>query len=540
MGGGNLSPRQKMINMMYLMLTAMLALNVSKEVLDAFTKVDHGLLNAIHSTSEKTQVVYGNFATQNTINPEKVGPFFSKAMEVKNKTEEICNFIYECKKEMVVISEGKDSEAIGEKKIDIDHVSAKDKTEAPAQVMIGSAETKNGKGFTLEKKIDGLREFLLEEIPAMDSSLIREVQTALHTDPQKHADQVHPWVNANFEHLPLAGVITILSAMENDIRNVEADIISHLLDRVTAGSFNFNKLESTIIPSSNHVIKGEKYRAEIFIAASDSMSDPIILMGEYKTTYDKDSIATYEMISVEDTLPVVAGKGILEVPTATIGNKEYSGLIFLQKPTGGYIKRPFKSSYEVAAPSAVVSPTKMNVFFLGVNNPVDISVPGASQSDVIATMTNGSLRKARTGWVAKPRSAASDCKIVVSVKKGNETNRVAVKDFRVELVPDPVALVNNQRGGTIAKNVLAAQRVVIANLPNFFFDLEFRVTYFNLYTTDKGFVRQAESKSNRITSDQRTILQGLSSKQKVFFENVKAVGPDGKTRELGTLSFTIK
>ncbi len=540
MGGGNLSPRQKMINMMYLMLTAMLALNVSKEVLDAFTKVDHGLITAIRNTAEKTEVVYKDFATQNTINPDKVGPFFSKAMEVKNRTTEICDFIFNCKKEMVVISEGKDSEAISEKKIDIEHVSAKDKTEAPAQVMIGSSETKSGKGYDLKKKIDDFRGYLLEEIPAMDSSLIREIETALNTEPQKHADQVHPWVNANFEHLPLAGVITILSAMENDIRNVEADVIAHLLERVSAGSFNFNKLESTIIPSSNHVIKGEKYRAEIFIAASDSMSDPIILLGEYKTTYDKDSNATYEMISVEDTLPVVAGKGILERSTPSIGNKEYSGLILLQKPTGGYIKKPFKSSYEVAAPSAVVSPTKMNVFFLGVDNPVDISVPGASKSDIIATMTNGSLRKSRAGWVAKPRSAASDCKVVVSVKKGNETNRVATKDFRVEIVPDPVALVNNQRGGTISKNVLAAQRVVVADLPNFFFDLEFKVTFFNLYTTDKGFVRQASSNSNVISKEQRTILQGLSSKQKVFFENVKAIGPDGKTRELGTLSFTVK
>ncbi len=539
MGGGG-TPRQKMINMMYLMLTAMLALNVSKSVLNAFIKVDHGLLTAIESTAEKTEVVFKDFETQNTINPDKVGPFFEKAVEVKKRAEEICDFIYECKKEMVTIAEGKDSEAIGEHHIDMHYIKAKDVTEPPAQVMIGSSEAKNGKGFELEKKIDGFRNFLVENIPALDSALIREINSALATDPEKHADQLHPWVNANFEHLPMAGVVTILSSLKNDIKNVESDIISHLLERVSAGSFNFNKLESTIIPASNHVIRGDKYKAEIFIAASDSTSDPIILMGDYKTTYDKDSNATYEMVNVEDTLPVEAGKGIYEVPATSIGNKEYKGLILLQKPTGGYIKKPFNASYEVAEPSAVVSPTKMNVFFLGVDNPVDISVPGASKSDILATMTNGSLRKSRSGWVAKPRSASSDCKVIVSVKKGDETNRIATKEFRVEIVPDPVALVNGQRGGTISKNLLAAQQVVVADLPNFFFDLEFRVTYFNLYTTEKGFVRQAASKGNRITKEQKTILRGLSSKQKIFFENIKAVGPDGRTRELGTISFTVK
>jgi gliding motility-associated protein GldM len=180
----------------------------------------------------------------------------------------------------------------------------------------------------------------------------------------------------------------------------------------------------------------------------------------------------------------------------------------------------------------------MNVFYLGVDNPVEISVPGVPADKVRANITNGSIPKSGSGFIAKPRQMGNAIVTVEAQIDGNWRN-MGQMDFRVKRVPDPVAKVAGRKGGAIDKNLLAAQAVVQADMENFDFDLKFQITEFNVSAIQGGFVKDEPSKSNRITPAQLDLIRNLNKGQKVYFENIKAVGPDGSVRELSTLVYKI-
>src|SRR6056297_1694681 len=310
MAGHNLSPRQKMINMMYLMLTAMLALNVSKEVLNAFATIDEGILKAVENTVAKNQSLWEDFETRKASQEksEKVKKYFTIAKELRSKADEICEFILESKKEIVKTSEGADAEAITEDEVTVMDIKAKDKTEAPAQVMVG-AEGRGGRGKELKKKIDELKSWLLNDIVDDDYEQLQEsIESALFTGEIKHKDQVYDWVHGNFEHMPIAGVIAVLFSIENNVRNVETDVLNYLYGQIDVGTIKFNAIEAMAISNSNHVIRGNKYSARIFTAASDTSAKPLILIGDVK----KDEEGKFDGFEgTPDTVPLgPGGKGI--------------------------------------------------------------------------------------------------------------------------------------------------------------------------------------------------------------------------------------
>ena len=200
----------------------------------------------------------------------------------------------------------------------------------------------------------------------------------------------------------------------------------------------------------------------------------------------------------------------------------------------------------VAAPNVVVSPTAMNVFYVGVENPVNISVPGIGGSQIRASMTNGSITRGKTkkfrgNWIVKPRRPGVEAKVTVIANVGGQNKPMGSVKFRVKSLPDPVAKVAGSKGGDIPKATLTAQRGVVAELENFDFDLSFRVTGFIVSITDnKGFTYDEVSSSNLFTSQQKRLLDRLRRNQTIYISEIKAVGPDGKTRKLPPIVFKAK
>lgn len=539
MGHGKETPRQKMIGMMYLVLTAMLALNVSNEVLNAFINIDEGLVQATKNTEVKNQAVYSDFTAKALVNPERVGPFKNKADELKKKTEELCDYILESKKEIVLDAEGPATPAVTDGFVDIGLVGKKDKTDSPARVMVGP-EGNSGRGPVLKKMIEDYVDFIVNDL-VVDSTLQNAVRKVLSTDDVKHADQMLPWARANFEHLPLAGVISILSGMENNIRNVETDVLNYLYNQIDAGSFSFNLLESVVIPNSNYVMRGQDYEADIFIAASDSTSDPIVLIGDYEEVMDEDgNVVDYRMTRISDSLPIEDGVGKLVRKTNSLGDQTYKGLILLQNPDGTFTKRPFERSYTVAEKQVVVSPTAMNVFYVGLENPVAISAPGVAGNLISATMTNGRITKRGNEFIASPSRAGTDAVITVYAEIDGERQNMGNRRFRVQNVPSPIATIGGVSDGNIKASVLKAQRVVLAELEDFLFDIDFQVVGFNLYTTERGFVREARSGSNRISDQQRDILNSVGVGQLVVINNIKVKMPGNEVVTVPSITLRVQ
>jgi gliding motility-associated protein GldM len=184
----------------------------------------------------------------------------------------------------------------------------------------------------------------------------------------------------------------------------------------------------------------------------------------------------------------------------------------------------------------------MNVFYIGVDNPVDISVPGIPADKIFPNIDNGAIKQVGKGsYIVNPSRAGQNANVSVLAEIDKAKKNMGTKTFRVRIVPDPVAKVYGIKGsGGIDRNVLLAQTGVVAEMENFEFDLAFRVTEFTVSTVVGGFTTDKSTKSNRFSQEQYNLIKQTSKGQKVYIEGIRAIGPDGTTRQLGSIALTIK
>jgi gliding motility-associated protein GldM len=545
MGHGKETPRQKMIGMMYLVLMALLALNVSNEVLNAFSVLDRGLTSTKETLEQTNGQVMSKFQQQNSINESKVGRWYSIAKEVEEKAKEIVDFIQERKIEIVKEADGEDAEAIEGSHINGELIKGRDMTDVPARIMVGDNNDKAGK--KLRSMIDDLRNYITTTVldPNVSDETLKSIEASLNTDDgvdHKSGEKI-PWEQSHFEHLPLSGVIAIMTGLQINVRNAESEALRYLYANIDKGAFKFNNLNATIIPNTNYLIKGNDYYAEVFLAASDTTARPKIYVASGKYPYDstmnEDGTYAYFMKPGFDTIPVSkSGKGIYKMPGNSLGERFWGGIIEMTDPVGNKITRAFKKSYLVAEGSVVVSPTKMNVFYIGVDNPIEVSVAGVVPELVSITVTNATPRRVRNSYVINPRRAGN-CWVSVYAKMGDGKRFMGKREFRVKKVPNPVAKINGKTGGAITKSVLLAQIGVAAEMENFDFDLKFTVTEFTVSTTIQGFLQEATSKNYKFTNEQKSIIRNLNRGQRVYLQDIKAIGPDGSTRDLSTIALIL-
>jgi gliding motility-associated protein GldM len=242
-----------------------------------------------------------------------------------------------------------------------------------------------------------------------------------------------------------------------------------------------------------------------------------------------------------EVLPIENAMAKLKIPASGAGLRTINGIITFT-PVGGEVqKRVFSTTFEVAAPNLVVSPTKMNVFYRGVDNPVDISVAGYSPKDVAASMSNGTLSKAANGWIVKPgREAKAMVSATVTNPDGTKKSMPGV-EFRVKNVPNPTPYFGGKSvdDETIKKTELTAAAGVIAKMIDFEFDLKFEVVEFKVTMIVGGTPIEKMTKGPAVSSDMREIFQKSKPGQKIYIEGIKARGPDGTVRNLGSLSFKV-
>jgi len=557
MGHGKETPRQKMIGLMYLFLTCMLALNVSKSVLDAFVIVNDGLNETTQGFNDKTSILYEALIKANQENPKKAQKWYDISQEVKKKTQILVDSIQMCKDTIIKTADALNPAELKKdpksrqmtKEVEIEgtdkkewksleqQVQQKDNLDFAAQVMYG--QENNGVGKKLHASIDHYRNYLLSI--AKDSGLKAVIGKNLSTAPKpSHEGEKNSWESDHFEHLPLIAVVTILTQMQAAVRNTESDMIAYLREQVDAGSFKFNKLQAMVIPNSTYVMQGGAYKAQIFLAAFDSTQQPEVYIGDYDSLGPNNfrMRGTPKKVDIDPKTKLCT----YSVNCSSIGEPKYRGIINIKNPSGSISSYSFRQSYQVAQSALVVSPTKMNVFYIGVENPVDISVPGIPSNKLQPAISQGSITPDAkgNGYIVKVKTTGK-ATISVSAKVDKDVKQMGSMDFRVKRVPDPVAKVAGYKGGPIPLNLLKAAKHDDAVMENFDFDLHFAITGFNVSTKTKdGFTVDKASTSDAINSDQRTLLEGVKKGQKVYFEEIKAKGPDGSIRDLGTLMFKIE
>ncbi len=531
MSGGNCpeTPRQKMIGMMYLMLTAMLALNVSGDLLNAFTLVDKSIRSQIASTDDKLGTTYANFDAKTAENEARFKPKYDQALAVKAKADSLYNFIQDFKKHMTAIADGVPEETADPAAL----VNTSDQDKA-GQVMV--VQNWRGGAKALREAINTFREDMINLVKSdsvlnMDTvqmnSQIHALQAMLNTDdpPRGKDGEQKTWAAQNFEHLPLAATFGLLSAIQSNVRNAETDVVNSLYKSIDAASFKFNKLEALVIPEAQYVIQGGTYKADIMLAAYDETMVPEVVVDNNK-------------------LEVVDGRGKYSVPASSIGKKQFSAMLSVPDPVTGKPKYyPAKAEYEVGAPSLVVSATKMNAMYRGLPNPIEVSVAGVSPSDLQVSASGGSLTRDGSGYVVRP-SGANKINISVTSNAGGKTQNFGSKEFRVYDVPNPevkfvVAGSPLGMGKPLSKGKVG-QAEVQAVLENFVFDVKFEVKEFTVGTVKNGFEVSQKNSGPKLQKATADLIKSVSRKGKIFIEGVKAVGPDGKIRPLNGVSVTIE
>ncbi len=540
MGHGKETPRQKMIGMMYLVLTALLALNVQREVLNAFAIVDEGLSKTTKNFVEKNKMEYDIIAAAAAKNKVKGGKWNDVALEVIKRTNEIIEDIDKYRVDLVNLCDGPGNEAVHGKEVHPALVASKDVMDKVAQLMVG--DKGDGEAKKLKKKIEALKLYYLSNVDKKYKNVYSSIEKNLETsDPPSIEGIKESWESEHFEHIPLSAVLAIMSGIQSNVRNAESEMIKHLENMLDAGATKFNKLEAAIIPNTNYVMSGNDYEAKIFIAASDSTQRAKVLIGQYEKFTNADGDDDYRMKGSFDSIrEYKEGKAIYKVRAGAVGPKKVAGLI--QIGSSDDAKHvPFELNYSVGEPAVIVSPIKMNVFYIGVENPVEVSIPGIGGDKIFPSITNGSITKAaKGGYIVKVTKPGSADVTVMADMGGGAKKNMGSKPFRVKVVPDPVAKVAGIKGsGPIKKEILMAQSSVVAELENFDFDIKYKISSFVVSATVNGFDKEVRVQGNQFNDAVIGLVKTLSKSQKLYFQDIWALGPDNNPRKLGSIILTL-
>ncbi|TRX61578.1 gliding motility protein GldM [Carboxylicivirga sp. M1479] len=521
MSGGNCpeTGRQKMIGMMYLFLTAMLALNVSGELLQAFQLVDKSIQESIKATDSKNLDIHNQFRAAEAVNAEKVKPVREKVESIYEKADTLYNQIQELKLMMMRTADNSPEATL-------DNYKGSDNQDIAPQIMMvekGGERSKN-----LIADINEYRDYLISIISEEDTALISALNTSLSTEaaPPSRPGQVQvSWASQKFEHLPLSASFALLTSIQSNVRNAQADVATYLLAGIDENTYKFNDIRSVVIPSSAMVLKGETYSAKLLIAATDKYQKP------------RFDIEGYSVKPNED------GEGILEIRTNKTGRQEWSGKIWFKDPNG--IEKPYEvtHTFDVVQPNAVISPLKMNVFYEALENPVEVSVPGVPANQLEVSFSNATKRSQGDGVyivIPKPGFAGGKSIVTVYANISGERQRIGSKEFRIKPLPLPYATFAGKRDGKVKKNLLKVQNGIFATMgPDFDFELEYKVTQFSIAATKGGFFQSEPSKSNRLTDAQIELINSLGRGAKLMVEEIKAIGPDKRNKKLAPIVLTI-
>lgn len=559
MSGAKETPRQKMIGMMYLVLTALLALNVSVDVLDAFTIVNNGIESINASVDKKIGDYYTTFEQQYNKEPEKSEDYWNKAQEIRVKTDELINYIErDVKLELLKFCNGLTEEEVfnpkSEKdililepekadinenrriahKINVDNLKQKDKHDPVTGMMIGG-----GKASELRSKIEDYREFV---VTTMESVGVENYgsHVGLITDQtfETSKGETYNWEYNNFFHVIPPAAFSILNELVGEIQTTEYDAIAELFKNIGVSDYKFNTLTAKVFPKSTYVLSGQDYEADVFIVASDDTR-------EFDAKYIRGAKHFNANSNAIQTASSKSGVLKLKFPTKQEGEQFYSGVIEMINPETGEVEPyPFESSYTVAPPSASAAPTKMNIIYRGLDNPIQISAPGFTNDQLLVDISSGNIEKSNNQGlyvVNVMDTVAESVTITTSTMIDGKKVKLGTTDFRLKSVPSPTAMIAGRFDGAIYRNDLLAADSITPVMPDFDFEgYNFKVLSYTLTYSISGNARIVSVDGSKFDGKVRQAISSSRRGDRINFESIRAMGPDGKIVPLNSITLKIQ
>lgn len=509
-------PRQLMINLMYLVLTAMLALNVSAEIINAFFALNKGIRKSNEVVDQTNGILKQGINKQAEAykNPQTAAARegAEKAIEISKEFNEYINSI---NSDMVTAAGG-----VNPKYTDGRPIRYKDK-DVTTRMFINE-----GKGAEVQKKIEETTQKFLSLIDPNDRATF-EKNITLRLDEIPADSKAKNWPEYKFKQMPVAAVMPLFSKLQADAKNTETAILNYFADKVNVKDIKFDNFKVAIAPKNGYVIAGEKFEADVYLAA-------------YST-----NPGSGVSISVNGSgLPVKEGVGHYESVSNDIGKKTLKASASIKNPLTGETKTVTSDfTYEVGRRSVAVSADKMNVFYIGVDNPISVAAAGVSSNEirVSASGAGASLSGSGKNFTVK---ASTPGEATVNVSGGGLNENFK---FRVKRIPDPFAqLPSNDRsynrGGAIGNGTMKAMSQIVAVLDNFDFEAKcsvqsFEFTYVAKRQDPVTYPNQGGSFNGNVSG----AIQKSKPGDVLYFDNIKGRCPgDAAGRELNSLVFKIK
>ena len=508
-------PRQLMINLMYLVLTAILALNVSAEIINAFFSLNKGIRdsNAIVASSNDSMKLA--IDKQAETNPAKYSAYKNQADKVISIAKDFETYITGITNELVEAAGGLDP-----KHNDGRPVRYKDK-DVTTRLFLSDAGGK-GRGAEIEKKINDTRALLLASIEDKTDQAELAKKIALQVDEVPADAGAKNWVDLKFKQMPVAAVMPTLTKMIADAKTSETALLNYFMDKVSGKlELKLDKFRVAIAPKKSYLIRGDKFEADVYLGAFSSNPGQGL------------------SISVNGSgLSIKEGVGHYEATPTGIGKQTVKATASIRNPaTNEVTTATGEFEYEVGEKSATISAEKMNVFYIGVTNPIAVSAAGISSNSLKVSGSGCDVTRVDANNYNVTASRPGDATITVTGEGGFS----ATKKFRVKMIPNPVAKYGTRKGGVIGSGEMAAFNGLIADLENFDFDARCSIqSYVMVHIARREDPRQANV-SGAFNADAGRYAAAAKPGDQYSFMNIKARCPgDAAGRELGSLSFFVK
>ena len=508
------SPRQKMINLMYVVLMAMLALNISTEVLNGFTLVEEGLTRTTESSTSRNEAIYAEFKLEAKKDP-KIRASFKLATELKQRSDSLYNFVDELKWAIAREADGKNA--------DLNNLVNKEDLESSSHVMLAPV---TGQGQKLYDEVNAYRKRILSMVKKDDVKDL--IKKNLSTDiPTSFRTLGKNWQECLFENMPVAASVTLLTKLQSDIRYAEGETLHYLAEEVgivipdaAPTEARVNNFSAFVIPNSTTVTRGSKFSAKIVMAAIDSTQRPKIFVGGSQ----------------------INSNGVYERVCTSSGEFTLSGVIEMLSEDSVPIRRNFTQKYTVVDPTATVSADLMNVLYAGYDNPMSVSVPGVPLNHVSMTMSGGSLSAKDNGkYVARPSTPGSEVTFTVTSNQNGSSQQMGQFKFKVRKLPDPTAYIeipgaggtDRFKGGNMTKATLMGVTTLGAAIDDGLLDIPFKVVSFEAVFFDQmGNAIPQKSDGPAFSAKQKSQFRSLARGKRFYISKVVAIGPDGIQRNL--------
>ena len=522
------TPRQKMIGMMYLVLTAMLALNVSADIINGFEKLRHSMESSMTSTEMRTEDTYAMFQAEyekDDAGRAKYGDWWAIAQAVHDKSNEFYNYIEQFKLDIANLVDGKGYTKMPEK------LEGGSDTNKPQQY----AEERGESGLThaeeFEKRMDEFCEYMtVIESPcimakmadakfAHDLNLKFDMFKALfNTDDSKDEEgNTLTWIQSTFHEMPASAVLALLTKYQNDVRMAENDMINFMWSAAGSSKFVANSVVAVVLPQNgSYVMQGQRYRARIVSGGIDTLNLPQVFIGGQE----------------------IEG-GVYDVAATSVGEHKFAGYILMPGDTTRYA---FEDKYTVGAPSAAVANLDLNVMYSGYENRFSVSVPGYGDDKISVECAGATIKRNGTDWIINPKAGKSADIVVYAMSDGKKVQMGSHK-FRVKPLPTPEAYISfggqESASEKMQKKILAsgAASVVASYGPTADLKAKFTVESFSI-----RFPNGQEERCNggKFSAQALKLLNSVRPGNIVTIRHVVAKGPDGKTRELRSLGIELQ